>query len=251
MNTNLNGKLAFVTGAETGLGEQIALRLANNGADIIIQYLFDSRRAEQVAQKIRDMGHTAHLIRADFSSAEAVSNMLHTVKKLGHIDVLVNNAGALLQRLHFLDQDALNDALWERSFQINYMSVVRTMREFIPDMCEKGWGRIINISSVSCRIRSRFGATVHYSPMKSAVETLTVHVSGEIAKFGVTCNCVAPGNMRTPLVDHAPLPDKNVLNLYHVQRNASPNEVAATVEYLASPDASFITGEVIYTSGGR
>ena len=251
MNTDLAGKLALVTGAETGLGEQIALRLAKDGADVIIHYLFNQTRAEQVAQQIRNMGRKAELVRADFTEPKEIAGMFCRIQEIGPVDILVNNAGALFQRLSFLDQAAQTDALWEKSFQVNYMSVVRTMREFIPQMCQKGWGRIVNISSVSCRIRSSFGATVHYSPMKSAVETLTVHVSGEVARYEDTCNGVAPGNMHTPLVKQAPLPDESVMRLYHLQRSADPSEVAATVEYLVSPDASYVTGEIFYTSGGR
>lgn len=251
MNTNLSGKLALITGAEAGLGRQIALRLANDGADIILHYVFDQHAAEETAREINEMGRQAYLIRADFFNINEIDAMFQQIHRIGTTDILINNAGALFQRLSFLEEDSKKDELWEKSFQINYMSVVRTMRELIPPMCQQGWGRVINISSVSCRIRTRTGATVHYSPMKSAVETLTVHVSDEVAQYGVTCNCVGPGNMKTKLVSEAPLPDPDILRLYHTRRGGTSEEVAATVEYLASPDASFVTGEVFYTSGGR
>lgn len=250
MNLDLHGKLALVTGSEGGLGEKIALRLAGDGADIVVHYIASQEKAEKVAQKIREMGVKAYVVKADFSSADDMGKMFQKIHEIGTLDILVNNAG-ILKRMKLLDTEAADESFWEKSFQINYMSVVRTMREFLPEMCKKGWGRVINISSISCRIRSSLGATVSYTPMKSAVEALTIHVSDEVAQFGVTCNCVGPGNMRTPMVANAPLPNPKTLELYHTRRNADPDEIAATVEYLASPDASFVTGEVYYTAGGR
>lgn len=251
MNTNLHGKLAFITGAEGGLGEKIAIRLAEDGADIIIHYVANRESAEGVAEKVRTIGQKAYVVKADFTSAEEVAAMIAEVKEIGPVDILVNNAGFLGKRVKLLDEDAYDEALWKKSFEINFMSVVRTMQAFSLDMCQKGWGRIINISSVSCRIRANIGATIHYTPMKSAVESLTLHSSYELAPYGVTCNCVGPGNMRTPMVKNAPLPDPRTLELYHVRRNADPDEIASAVEYLASPDAGFITGEVYFVTGGR
>ena len=251
MNTNLSGKLALVTGAETGLGANIALRLAQDGADVIVHYVFNRENAQEIARRIQKMGRQAYLVQADFCSAEETRAMFREIEGISPVDILVNNAGALFQRATFLDLCKESDQLWEKSFQVNYMGVVRTMRELVPGMCQRGWGRVVNISSVSCRIRALPGATIHYSPMKSAVETLTIHVSAEVAQFGVTCNCVGPGNMVTPLTQNAPLPNPHVLELYHAKRNAAPDEVASAVEYLVSPDAGFITGEVYYVSGGR
>ncbi len=251
MNTNLRGKLAFVSGAESGLGEKIALRLAGDGADIIIHYVISRENAESVAERVRAMGVAAHIVKADFTSAEETAAMVTAVKEIGTVDILINNAGFLGKRMKLLDGDARDEALWKKSFDINFMSVVRTMQAFIPAMCEKGWGRVINISSISCRIRTNIGATIHYTPMKSAVESLTLHASYEAAPYGVTCNCVGPGNMRTPMVKNAPLPDIETLKLYHTKRNADPDEIASAVEYLASPDAGFVTGEVCYAAGGR
>lgn len=250
MNLDLSGKLALVTGSEGGLGEKIAIRLARNGANVIVHYVLSREKAEAVARELTSYGVQAYLVHGDFSTAEGVAEMMRQTREIGDPDILINNAG-ILKRMKLLSAEAGEEEVWEKSFQVNYMSVVRTMREFLPYMCKAGWGRVVNISSVSCRIRSSLGATVAYTPMKSAVEALTVHVSDEVAQYGVTCNCVGPGNMRTPMVANAPLPDPRTLELYHTRRNADPDEIAATVEYLASPDASFVTGEIFYTAGGR
>jgi len=251
MDLDLKGKLALITGAERGLGEKISLRLAGDGADVIIHYVFDEAAAERVAAKAREKGVNAYVIRADFTVPEDMKTFFEKVRSIGSPDILINNAGFLSRRLRFYSEDNSSDDIYYKSFEINYMAVVRTMREFIPGMVSKGWGRIVNISSVTCRMRTSTGATVHYSPMKSAVETLTRHISDEVAQYGVTCNCVGPGNMRTDMVADAPLPNPKILELYHTRRNADPDEIAATVEFLAAPDAGVTTGEVFYTSGGR
>jgi NAD(P)-dependent dehydrogenase (short-subunit alcohol dehydrogenase family) len=241
------GKKAFVTGGSRGIGRACALTLAAAGADIAVGSSPSGfELAESVCQEIRRMGRRAEAYPCDVGTRGAVNLMCGRVtEKFETIDILVNNAGITRDGLfRRMDREA-----WDEVINTNLNSVFEITQHFIEPMAVRGWGRVINISSIVGQI-GNFGQA-NYAAAKAGLIGLTKTLAREYARKGVTVNAIAPGFVRTRMLDG--VPDKalkSVLDITPVGRLGEPMEIGASVLYLASPSASFVTGHVLDVNGG-
>ena len=235
---SLNGKTALVTGASRGIGRAIALRLAEDGANVAVIYAGSADKAEAVVNEITALGVNAKAYRCNVADSAAVNETVKAVTNdLGKIDILVNNAGitrdGLMLRMKDEDFDAVLDTNLKGAFNM--------IRACYSGFIRKKSGRIINISSVS-GIMGNAGQA-NYSASKAGVIGLTKSVARELASRGITCNAVAPGFIQTDMTEN--LGDNNpLLNSIPLGRMGKPEDIAAAVAFLASDSAAYITGEV-------
>ena len=241
---SLNGKTALVTGASRGIGRAIALRLAEDGANVAVIYAGSADKAEAVVDEITALGVNAKAYRCNVADSAAVNETVKAVTNdLGKIDILVNNAGitrdGLMLRMKDEDFDAVLDTNLKGAFNM--------IRACYSGFIRKKSGRIINISSVS-GIMGNAGQA-NYSASKAGVIGLTKSVARELASRGITCNAVAPGFIQTDMTEN--LGDNNpLLNSIPLGRMGKPEDIAAAVAFLASDSAAYITGEVLKVDGG-
>lgn len=241
---SLNGKTALVTGASRGIGRAIALRLAEDGANVAVIYAGSADKAEAVVNEITALGVNAKAYRCNVADSAAVNETVKAVTNdLGKIDILVNNAGitrdGLMLRMKDEDFDVVLDTNLKGAFNM--------IRACYSGFIRKKSGRIINISSVS-GIMGNAGQA-NYSASKAGVIGLTKSVARELASRGITCNAVAPGFIQTDMTEN--LGDNNpLLNSIPLGRMGKPEDIAAAVAFLASDSAAYITGEVLKVDGG-
>lgn len=241
---SLNGKTALVTGASRGIGRAIALRLAEDGANVAAIYAGSADKAEAVVNEITALGVNAKAYRCNVADSAAVNETVKAVTNdLGKIDILVNNAGitrdGLMLRMKDEDFDAVLDTNLKGAFNM--------IRACYSGFIRKKSGRIINISSVS-GIMGNAGQA-NYSASKAGVIGLTKSVARELASRGITCNAVAPGFIQTDMTEN--LGGNNpLLNSIPLGRMGKPEDIAAAVAFLASDSAAYITGEVLKVDGG-
>jgi 3-oxoacyl-[acyl-carrier protein] reductase len=242
----LSGRIAVVTGGSRGIGKAIALELAENGANVVINYSKDSKGAQEVAENIRNKGIDCLTIKANVSSASEVENMVETIiERYGRIDILVNNAGitrdSLLARMKEKD--------WDDVIDINLKGVYNCTKSVVKIMMKQRWGRVVNISSV-VGITGNPGQT-NYSAAKAGIIGFTKSCARELASRGITVNAVAPGFIRTDMTDKLRNEIKKELeSKIPVGRLGKPEDVAHTVLFLVSSKADYITGQVINVDGG-
>jgi len=243
---SLEGKTAIVTGGSRGIGKAVALALAAQGADVGLTCFTGCKFAEDVRAQIRDLGR-----RAEFY-AHDVGNPLEVVKlaaeindTLGHIDILVNNAGITRDRsFKKMSQD-----MWDAVLAVNLTGVFTVTKQFIDGMADRGWGRVINVSSIVGEV-GNFGQS-NYAAAKAGVIGLTKTLAREYARKGVTVNAVAPGFIKTRMLQDVPEKAiEAVVNMTPVGRLGEAVEIAAGVAFLASPAASYVTGHVLDINGG-
>ena len=243
----LEGRIALVTGAASGIGAATSRRLAAEGARVAVTDL-ELEDARQVAQEIDG---TAHEL--DVRSTGSVAAALDAVEdQLGPVEILVNNAG--YDEFGFFVRT--DEEMWDRVLGVNLRGTIAVTHAVLTGMQERGRGRIVNVASEAGRVGSQGSAI--YSAAKAGVIGLTKTVARESARYGITCNAVAPGPIETPLLMGAPdqLGDlgrrlvDGMVAATAMRRIGQPGEVAAAVAYLASDDASYVTGQTLGVSGG-
>jgi len=244
---SLLGKKVFVTGGSRGIGRACALTLAAAGADVAIGASpRGAEVADGVCREIDELGRRARAYCFDVSVPREVEEMCARVNEdLDGVDVLVNNAGITRDSsFRKMDRDA-----WDEVLNTNLNSVFEVTRRFIEPMAARGWGRVINVSSIVGRI-GNFGQS-NYAAAKAGLIGLTKSLAREYARKGVTVNAIAPGFVRTRMLDG--VPDKvmqSVIDMTPVGRLGDPMEIGASVLFLASPAAGFVTGHVLDVNGG-
>ncbi len=249
MPQRLQGKRALVTGANSGIGRTIALRLAREGAAVAINYLSHPEAADEMVKLIGDSGGRALAVRADVSVEQQVDEMFARIKaEFGGLEVLVNNAGMETQH-PILEMPA--DA-WRKVLDVNltgaFLCAQRGARLMIED---KTGGAIINISSVHNIIP--WGGFAHYCASKAGLDMLTKTMALELATEQVRVNSVAPGAIATPINQNVwgdPKGLSDLLTKIPMERIGQTEEVAAAVAFLCSDEASYITGAMLYVDGG-
>jgi 2-hydroxycyclohexanecarboxyl-CoA dehydrogenase len=245
MTRSLNGRIAIVTGAGSGIGRAIAIRLAEDTAKVVILDInFDG--AKETAQMISEAGGTALALNVDCSDKAAIKAAADQVRaELGPIAILVNNAG-IAPFNTFLETD---DELFDKVIRINLRGPWFITKECLPDMLEAGWGRVINITSSSVQTGSP--AQGHYVSSKGGLMGMTKALALEFAASGVTFNMIPPGFIDTPMLRAAPIDAEAFAATLPMKRVGQPEDIAAAAAYLASEEASYITGQTISTNGGR
>lgn len=241
----LEGKIAVVTGAGSGIGRAIARRFAKEGAKVGAWDLNGDGVRETVAMIEAD-GHTAIAVEADCSVAEEIAEAARQVREaFGEPNILVNNAGIA----PFVPYFDITDAQFDTMLSINTKGPHLCIRELLPAMLKAGWGRVVNITSSSVQTGSF--AQVHYVASKGAVLGLTKALALEFAASGVTFNMVPPGFVHTPALENAPVDIDAFAATLPMKRVGRPEEIAAACLFLASEDSSYLTGQTISTNGGR
>ena len=240
----LESQTALVTGASRGIGKAIAILLAKEGAEVIINYSSSLENANKVVSEINSFGGKAYPLQADISNENSVNELVKTVlEKNNKIDVLVNNAGitkdGLLMRMKTDD--------WQKVLDLNLSGVFYCTRAVSRQMLKQRKGRIINITSVVGLMGNPGQA--NYSAAKAGVVGLTQSAAKEFASRGITVNAVAPGFISTDMTKD--LNSESILSAIPLGRFGNPEDVAGTVRFLAAdPSAAYITGQTIQVDGG-
>ena len=239
---DLTGKCALVTGASGGIGGAIATALHRAGATVALS----GTREEPLQALAAQLGERAHVLPCNLSDAEAVEALpKQAAEAMGALDILVNNAGITRDQIFM----RMSDEDWQSVIDVNLTSTMRLCRGVMRPMMKARWGRIINISSI-------VGATgnpgqVNYAASKAGMVGLTKSIAYEVASRGITANCVAPGFIATAMTDKLNDEQKGKINAQiPAARMGTPEEIAAAVLYLASPEAGYVTGSTLHVNGG-
>ncbi|WP_447650594.1 SDR family NAD(P)-dependent oxidoreductase [Pseudomonas abietaniphila] len=242
MKTHQN-RVAVVSGAAKGIGQELAIQLAQRGAALALLDIVD---LSQTLQLVENAGGTAIKVECDVSAQEGWKAAAEAVRTaFGRCDILVNNAG-IYPNIHI---DDLDFKTWRRTFEINLDSMFLSAKVFVPMMRENKWGRIVNVSSTS--IVTNTSGVSHYMATKMGVIGFTRGLANDLGKDFITVNAVAPALTATPGTSH--LPDvvrDGVVNLQAFKRMAVPHDIVGPILFLTSDDAQFMTGQLLAVDGG-
>jgi 2-hydroxycyclohexanecarboxyl-CoA dehydrogenase len=251
MLSNGNQRVALVTGGARGIGAAIARGLAQDGLSVVIADVL-TKEAGEMAEAINRSGGTAVAIALDVTDSASVEVGVGKAReRFGQIDVLVNNAGWDQLKL-FVDTD---EAFWEQILDVNFKGGLRMTRAILPEMIQRRWGRVVNISSDAARVGSSLESV--YAGAKAAVIAFTKTVAREAARSGVTANVVCPGPTDTPLLREVAagraggdIVLERMAKSVPMKRIAQPEDVAVAVRFFATEGAGYITGQTLSVSGG-
>jgi 2-hydroxycyclohexanecarboxyl-CoA dehydrogenase len=245
MRRSLEGKVAVVTGAGSGIGRAVARRLAEDQAAIGV-WDINGTGAEETARMITEAGGRALAITADCADRAAIEEAARQTRaELGPVTILVNNAGIS----PFTPLLEIDDALFDRVIHVNLRGPFLVTREIVPDMLAAEWGRIINITSSSTQTGAPFMA--HYVASKGGLLGMTKSLALEFAAKNITVNMVPPGFIDTPMLRGSPVDVDAFAATTPLKRPGKPEDIAAACAYLASEEAGYVTGQTISTNGGR
>lgn len=239
---DLTGKTALVTGASGGIGGSIAKALHGAGATVTLS----GTREGPLNELAAELGDRVHVLTCNLSDPEAVDALpKQAAEVMGGLDILVNNAGITKDQIFM----RMSDEDWQTVIDVNLTATMRLCRAVMRPMMKARWGRIINISSI-------VGATgnpgqVNYAASKAGMVGMTKSIAYEVASRGITANCVAPGFIATAMTEKLTDDQKEKINgQIPAARMGTPEEIAAAVLYLASPEAGYVTGSTLHVNGG-
>ncbi|MBO0995474.1 3-oxoacyl-[acyl-carrier-protein] reductase [Bacillus sp. SD088] len=242
----LENKVAIVTGASRGIGKEIALMLAKEGANVIVNYSGNEEKAKETMDEIVALGRKSMIYQCNVADSSSVQSMIkETVQEFGKIDILVNNAGITRDNLLM----RMKESEWDDVLDTNLKGVFHCTKSVSRPMMKQRQGRIINISSVVGS--SGNPGQANYSAAKAGVIGLTKTSALELAARGITVNVIAPGFITTDMTEKLPEDTKEaMLKQIPLGSLGEPKDIAALTVFLASDDAKYITGQTIHVNGG-
>lgn len=243
---DISNRVAIVTGSARGIGQAIALKLAEVGATVVVNDIGEAEPLESVAEEIRAMNRQSLAVIADVSSSSEVANLVDkTINTYGKVDILVNNAGITRDRLVL----RMSDEDWDIVLNVDLKSAFFCTRAVLRSMLKQRWGRIISITSIVGEVGNPGQA--NYAAAKAGIIGFTRSIAKEVASRGITANAIAPGFIDTKLTQQ--LEEKQAQELLKripLGYLGSPRDVAEAVAFLASEEARYITGQVLNVDGG-
>ena len=241
-------RVAVVTGGMGGLGEAICVKLSGMDYRVVATYSPGNTKAQQWLADMNNQGHEFHAVQVDVADFDSCAKAVKQIEaEVGPIDVLVNNAG-ITRDMTFRK---MGKADWDAVMRTNLDSIFNMTKAVLDDMVDRGWGRVINVSSVNGQ-KGAFGQT-NYSAAKAGMHGFTKALALEVARKGVTVNTISPGYIGTKMVMAIPkeVLDAKIIPQIPVGRLGKPEEVAGLVAYLCSDEAAFVTGANIAINGGQ
>ncbi|MBT2720688.1 3-oxoacyl-[acyl-carrier-protein] reductase [Bacillus sp. ISL-46] len=243
---NLEGKAALVTGASRGIGREIALELARQGANVAVNFSGSEAKANEVVDEIKALGREAFAVKCDVSNSEEVAEMVKgTIDRFGKLDILVNNAGITRDNLLM----RMKEEEWDDVININLKGVFLCTKAVTRQMMKQRVGRIINIASI-VGVSGNPGQA-NYVAAKAGVIGLTKTTAKELASRNITVNAIAPGFITTDMTEKLPEDVKTeMLKLIPLARLGEPKDIAKITAFLASDDSAYMTGQTLHIDGG-
>lgn len=248
---DLTGKIALVTGASRGIGRGIAVCLAKQGASVAVNYHSSANEAQDVVKEIESLGQKAIVVKADVAKSDQVKAMVEkVVQEFGRIDILVNNAGVL----NFKTLDQITEEDWDWVIDTNLKGQFLCAKAVAPLMEKNGGGRIINISTIaSGGVGVGYPALSHYCASKGGTIALTESLAIELGPRGINVTAIAPGAIETDMnksLTGNEQVKQGILARLPIKRMGKPEDIGAAAVFLASDEASYMAGSVIYVDGG-
>ena len=246
--TNSKNRVALVTGGMGGLGEAICVKLGDMGIKVVVTYSASNTKSADWLKQMKERGFNFHAVQVDVTDFDSCATAVRKVEgEVGPVDILINNAG-ITRDMTFKKMTKVD---WDAVLSTNLTSVFNMTKPVVDAMVERGWGRVINVSSVNAQ-KGAFGQT-NYSAAKAGMHGFTKALALEVAKKGVTVNTISPGYIGTKMVTAIPedVLNAKILPQIPVGRLGKPEEVAGLCAYLASDEAAFITGANIAINGGQ
>lgn len=249
---NLDGKVAVVTGASSGLGADAAVAYANAGADVAL-LARNVEKLEATQREVLKYGHKCLVIKCDVTDEDNIKDAVkEIVKEFGHIDILLNDAGVAVRG----GVEELSEAEWDKSMNTNVKSVFLMCKYIVPYMKEQKYGKIVNIASVNAVIADKDDMFIRhgYNASKSAILGLTKALAASYSRYNITANAIGPALFETGMTQNTLFKDENFLKMYSavipINRPAHEGELNGTVIYLSSDASSYVTGQFIPVDGG-
>lgn len=253
MGGRLGGKVALVTGASRGIGRATASLFAREGATVIANYSKNREQARQLVDEIKKAGGQAMVAQADVAHRDQVRAMVEAaLGRFGRIDVLVNNA-AIIHRANIM---TLTEEHLDEMIAVNVKGIIHCTQAVAPRMMERRYGKIVNVSSIAA-LGTTMPDTTPYAATKAAVISLTKRLALELGPYGINVNAICPGFVRTEMAASGRTPEEmdarfaSVVSKTMLGRVGEPEDIAYSALFLASDEASFITGQVLTADGGR